>query len=404
MQFHYSAFQSDGRIVEGNTEAKTQNEVLEFLVKRGLRPVAIRALVGTQGSKRGLFSGQKNISVTDKIFITKYLGLMLKVGTDLFRAIDILIADFDKPVVKQFMLEVKSDLEKGQPFHATFARYPKFFSPVFVNLLKAGESSGNLDHVLEDLNASLEKESDLRSKLRAALVYPVILVILAALILTFLLTFALPKIAEVFSGGGFNPPTFSRIVFAVGLYLNDHIALIWGLGIVLIISAWIFFAKTMSGKRALIKIVGVTPLVRTVVTKLALQRFAATFSSLLKSGLPIIDALEITADAVGNINVAESLRRVSREGMAKGITIGEAFKKESSFPAVVTNLIAVSEKAGHLDEILKTLSEFYEKEIDSAVKTLISFLEPALLLVIGGIVGVIALSIIVPIYQLVGQF
>jgi len=403
MQFHYTAFQPDGKVIEANVDASDQAEVLAFLAKRGLRPISVKAIAPIGESGRGRFFGQK-ITVTDKIFLTKYLGLMLKVGTDLFKAIDILIADFDKPSIKAFMLEIRSSLERGQPFHSTFAKYPQYFSPVFVNLLKAGESSGNLNQVLEDLNRSLEKENDLRGKLRAAFIYPVLLIGMAVAILTFLVTFALPRVAEVFSGGGFEPPIFSRIVFAIGLFLGKYIWFILGVGAVLITGLVFFFKKTKTGRLLFSRILARTPIIRSVVNRLATQRFASTFGSLLKSGLPILDAIEITAEAVGEERMKESLRRISREGIAKGITVGDAFKREKMFPAVVSNLIAVSEKAGHLDEILTTLSEFYESEIDSSVKSLVSFIEPALLLAIGVVVAVIALAIIVPIYELVGQF
>ena len=403
MRYHYIAFQPDGKVVEGAVEAKETAEVLIFLTKRGLRPITVKP-VGLELSKEGKrFFGQK-ITLTDKTFLTKYLSLMLKAGTDLFKAIDILIADFDKPVVKAFLSEIRSGLERGEPLHAAFARYPKFFSEVFVNLIKAGESSGNLDRVFEDLTLALEKESELRHRIRAALIYPILLLIMAVIILTFLVTFALPRIAEVFGGGGFEPPLFSRVVFSVGLFLNNYIWLILGLGAVIIVSCAFFFFKTAAGRKVSARFLNFLPLVKVIVRKLALERFASTLSSLLKSGLPIINSLEIAANAAGQEEIAVSLRRVAREGVAKGVTIGEAFKKEAIFPRVVTNLIAISEKAGHLDEILKTLSDFYEVEIDRALKTLVAFLEPALLLMIGVVVAVIALAIIVPIFQLVGQF
>ncbi len=402
MRFHYIAFQSTGKVVEGNADGKDQAEVLAYLAKSGLRPISVKPLeLGLSKYKKSLFGAK--ISLSDKIFLTKYLSLMLKVGTDLFKAIDILIADFDKPAVKALMLEIRGSLERGEPFHTTFLHYSNFFSPVFVNLIKAGETSGSLDHVLEDLSTSLEKESDLRSRLRGALVYPILLLVMAFLILTFLVTFALPKIADVFSGGGFNPPIFSRIVFAIGLFLGKYIVFFWGAGILIIGGLFLFFKKSKTGPLIFGRILSTAPLIKNVTGKLALQRFASTFSSLLKSGLPILDSLEITAQAVGQADIRDALRRISREGISRGLTVGDSFKREKVFPAVVSNLVAVSEKAGHLDEILKSLGDFYEKEIDSSVKTLVSFLEPALLIVIGFIVAVIALSIIVPIYQLVGQ-
>ena len=161
---------------------------------------------------------------------------------------------------------------------------------------------------------------------------------------------------------------------------------------------------TKQFKKLITSIVNEIPVVKEVVRKIALQRFAATLSSLIKAGIPLTDALEITAQAVGNVDLREALMRISREGLAKGLTVGEAFKREPYFPKTVVNLIAISEKAGHIEEVLGTLSEFYTSEIDSSLKTLVSVLEPAMLLIIGFVIGLIALAIIVPIYQLTTQF
>lgn len=403
MRYHYIAFQPDGKVLEGDVEARDPSDVLTFLAKRGLRPITVKVASFAIPKISGKFFGEK-INITDKIFLAKYLALMLRVGTDLFRAIDILIADFDKQVIKAFLSEIRSSLERGQPFYSAFARYPKFFSPVFINLIKAGESSGNLDHAFEDVSIALAKEKELKTRIRSALFYPILLLVMAVVILTFLVTFALPKIAEVFTGGGFSPPLFSRVVFAVGLFLGKYIWFILGIGAALIIAFGIFFFKTAAGKKILRQLAKILPLVKGLMRKLALQRFCGTLSSLLRSGLPIIESLEITASAVGDDEIASSLKRIAREGVAKGLTLGEAFKNEAVFPKVITNLVAISEQAGHLDEILKTLSDFYELEIDGSLKTLVSFLEPALLVVIGVVVAVIALAIIIPIYQLVGQF
>jgi len=404
MRFHYIAAQPSGKVVEGTVEAEGTAGVLEFLAKEELRPVSIKRLKGFEAGaiKRRFFGAA--ISVADKVFLSKYLHLMLKVGTDLFRALDILIADIEKPALKAFLLEVRSTLEKGQPFYSAFARYPKYFSSVFVNSVKAGEASGNLEKVFADLTISLEKEQDLKSRIKSALIYPILLLSLSFLILIFLVTFALPRIANIFTGTGFNPPLFSRVVFAVGLFLGKYIWIILGFMAAFVVLYIFVFSRTRIGKEVARRIINTLPIIKEIRYKLAIQRFASTMSSLMRAGLPIVESLEITADAVGNEEIRRALYRISKEGVSRGLTIGEAFHKEPIFPFTVVNLVAISEKAGHLDEILDTLGTFYESEINASIKTLISFIEPALLLGIGIIVAVVALSIIVPIYQLVGQF
>jgi len=402
MKFYYIASEPEGRVVEGNIEANGPAEVLEWMASQGLRPVSVKAQSGVNDvGLRGIFAQQ--ITVEDKVFLTKYLALMLKVGTDLFKAIDILIVDFDKPAIKSILIEVRDSLTRGQPFYSTFTKYPKYFSPVFVNLIKAGETSGNLEKVFDDLSRSLEKDQAIRGKIRSALIYPAVLVVLSMLILFGLVTFALPKIANIFMSGGIKPPTFSRIVFGVGLFISAWSYIIFPIILIGSIGSWYFFQKTVAGNAIMGRFLAKAPIVGDILYRIAIQRFAATFSSLLKSGMPILNALEITADSVGHAEIKAALLRISRDAVPKGLTIGEAFRREQIFPRVVVNLIAISEKSGHIESILDTLAEFYEAEIDVSTKTLISFLEPALLLVIGFVVAIIALSIIVPVYQLVGK-
>src|SRR3972149_4986596 len=222
MRFNYTASKPDGKIIEGNYDADSSSEVLAYLASQGLKPITLKVL--KEFEKRGRFSiFQQSVNIADTIFLTKYLSLMLKVGTDLFKAIDILITDFDKQAVKALLLEIKLTLEKGQPFYSAFAKYPKIFSPVFINLIKAGEASGNLENIFEQLSDSLQKEQELRHRIKAALTYPIILLLASVLILIFLVGFALPKIANVFSSSGFEPPTFSKIVFTIGIFAGDYL-------------------------------------------------------------------------------------------------------------------------------------------------------------------------------------
>ncbi len=402
MKYSYRAADAAGKVVEGSMEAASTGAVLESLAAKGLKPISVGAEKTVERKAQSIFG--QTINITDKVFLTKYLALMLRVGTDLFKAINILIANFDKAIIKSLLLEVRTNLEKGQPFYQTFAQYPRYFSPVFVNLVKAGEASGNLEQVFEDLSVSLEKEHELQSKIRSALIYPVILFVLSLFVLLFLVSFALPRIASVFQGGGFEPPLFSKIVFTIGLAIGNNIGIILAVLAVVIIGGWIFIAKTLAGKRFVSALLNVLPVVKTVVYKIALQRFAATLSSLMGAGLPILESLNITADAVVHPGIQDALRRVAKDGVTKGLSLGEAFGKEPIFPPVVVNLVAISEKAGHLDQVLKTLADFYDSEISASVKNLVAFIEPLLLVLIGGVIGLIALSILVPIYQLVTQF
>jgi len=402
MQYHFIASQPDGQVLEGDIEAKDIAEVLQFLTKKGLKPVSVKPLRQGGFPPKHLFGGR--ITLTDKVFLSKYLALMLKIGTGLLQAINILIEDFEKPAMRSFLLEIKANLEKGLPFFATFAKYPKIFSQVYINLIHAGEVSGNLEGVFENLTESLSKEKALRDQVRSALVYPILLLVMSMLILIFLVTFALPKIAKVFLEAGFEPPVFSKIVFSVGLFFGKFGLYIFGFLVVLAAIIFYLYRTSLIFQKFVGSVIGELPLIKDIIKKMALQRFAATLSSLIKAGMPLTEALEVTAQAVAHPELKEALIRISREGLAKGLTVGEAFRKEPYFPRTVVNLITISEKAGHIEDVLATLADFYISEIDSALKTLVSFLEPLLLLFIGFVIGSIALAIIIPIYQLTTQF
>ena len=201
-----------------------------------------------------------------------------------------------------------------------------------------------------------------------------------------------------------KPPWFSQVVFTVGLFVGANILIILpGALITIAIVVWAVI-KTNTGKKMFDRTLTNLPVIRTTYHELAIQRMASTMSLLMRAGLPIVQTINIAAETVGVGEYREALLRIANEGLSKGLTIGEAFRRETVFPKMVTNLVAISEKAGHLDEVLATLSDFYESNVDSNIKALVSLLEPAMLLIMGIMVAIIALAIIVPIYQLTTQF
>ncbi|MGC8851940.1 MAG: type II secretion system F family protein [Minisyncoccia bacterium] len=402
MLFHYLAQDPKGRIKEGNINQPNLKAALDYLASQNLKPISVKAINLAISKEISIF--KENLTLTDKVFLTKYLSLMLKVGTDLFSAIDILIEDFESGVAKRFLLEIRSNLEQGKPFWYTFSLHPEYFNSVVTNLIKAGESSGNLENTLEQVSLDLERERDLSSKIKSALIYPILLLVASFFMIIFLVVFAIPKLAEMFMATGVKLPTYSRIVLGTGMFLNKYLAVVLPVILGVPIGLFIYFGKTTAGKKIFNEFLDKIPLTHNLLEKLALQRFSTVLAHLIKAGMPIVQAIEVTSYATGNPKYEAALLRISKEYLAKGLSIGDSFKREKIFPPVVTNLIAIGEKAGHIEEILETLSKFYESEIDVSLKTLVSLIEPVMLLVLGIIVGGIALSLIVPVYQFVSQF
>jgi len=403
MFYHYLAQDKEGRFKEGDIDQPNLKAALAYLSGQHLKPLTIKPLVLEKAGKRFSIFKDK-ITLQDKVFLTKYLALMLRVGTDLFQAIDILIKDSSSGPMRRFLFEVRANLEKGKPFWFTFSRHPEYFSPVDVNLIKAGEISGNLEPTLSQVSLNLERNNDLRRQIKSSLIYPIILLIGSYFMAIFLATFAVPKLGQVFMGTGQKIPPFTRFVLTTGMFFNHYIWIIVPLSILIPGGLYFYFLKTKKGRANLESFMEKIPPVRDLLDKMALERFTSVLGSLLKAGMPIIKAIDVTAKAVGSPKFEAALMRINQEGLSKGLGIGDSFRREAVFPAVVSNLLALGEKAGNTEEILNTLSRFYEKEINASLKILVSFLEPALLVIIGIIVGAIALSLIVPVYQTVTQF
>jgi type IV pilus assembly protein PilC len=399
MLYHYRAIDQEGSVLEGEVDAETLQEALQLLSQKNLRPLSLKPIKGgKKGSLGGFFGGR--ITVQDKVFLTKYLALMLRVGTDLLSAVNILIADADKPPMRNFLLEVRENLTRGEPFYKTFEQYPRIFSMTFVSLVKAAEASGNLQKTFEDLNVSLTSDADIQNKVRSAFIYPIVLLCMAGSIMIFLVTFALPKVAGVFTESGVKPPMFSQVVFTIGLFLGQNIVLILVLFVALVIGGAIFIRKTETGKRMVDAFFTHLPGIKDIYRDLSIQRMASTMSSLMKAGLPIVQTITIAADTVPIQEFKYALLRIANEGLSKGLTIGEAFRRETVLPQSVTSLIAISEKAGHIEDVLGTLADFYASSVDSSIKTAVSLIEPLMILLMGVLVAIIALAIIVPIYQM----
>ncbi len=401
MLYHYTAYNKDGKITEGDGDFKDSTFVLEFLKNQGLTPIKLTA-TKTYKSKLTKAWGSP-ISIVDKLFLTKYLSLMLKVGTDIFKAIDILIADFKKPAVRALLMEIRKNLEAGKPFYTTFANYPRIFSPVFINLIKAGEASGNLESIFASLSSSLEKERELNSRVRSALTYPVLLVSASFAILVMLVTFVIPRMASMFMESDMKIPPVTKLIFNISFFFQANGLWIFGVLAVIIIGLIIFFRITKAGRLIFSRLTYKIPLVSDILKKTAYQRFGNTFGSLMRAGLPILENLEITATTVGNEEMRQALIRIAREKIVRGMTIGDAFREEEVFPQTIRTLISIGEKAGHTEEVLGSLSDFYQSEIDNSIKSMVSIFEPLMLLFIGVVVGGIALAVILPMYQFVSQ-
>lgn len=398
-KFIYIAYNQKGDLVEGEMETSAKNIVLDYMQKHDLFPVSIQE---KKKRKNGMgISFFESISVMDRIMFARNMALMMRAGISISEATDIMLDDAQKPALKKVLMHIKLQLERGSQLSDALAAFPRHFSKIFISLLKSGEASGNMENSLMQIAAQLKKENDLRKKIRSAMAYPAILITASFGVMLLLTIVVLPKVSKIFSQSHVELPFITRML----LGFSDFITNQWPVAIALtalFVAALYVIRKSESGKLLMNAIARKTPVVNTLMQKIVLARFTSVLCSLLKAGVPIIKALEITSDAVGNALYRRVILRMTQDEIARGISFGMALKRRPDyFPRLTTSMIVVGERSGNLENMLENLSQFYEDQVDDTLKTLVTILEPALLLGVGLMVGTLALSIIIPIYQLI---
>lgn len=401
--FIYEAVDKKKSTIKGKIEASHKAEALSSLTVKGLSVLSLEKEGEVRGAGRLSLSLFETIKQSDLIFLARNMAAMLKAGLNIIEALDILISDTEKKILKKILNDAKFNIQKGQPLSATFAHYKKYFPRVFVGLIKAGEASGRLSDAFAELSQYMTREFSLKRKIRSAMAYPTILVFGSVGIISLLLFFVLPKLAKSFAMSKVELPLITKIFMALSGALNYSVALDIG-ALVFLIWLFVYGRKTEAGRVVVFKILLKIPIAKDLVKKTALVRFSRTLGGLISSGLTIIESLQLSAESVSNDIYKKAILN-SMEKVKKGIPLSKALKDYPELsPHLFVNMLAVSEKTGTMENVLRTFSDFYDEEVDGALKDLTTMLEPLLLLIMGLVIGAIALSVLLPIYQMVGKF
>lgn len=401
--FIYEAVDKKKSVVRGKLEALDKKEALSFLEAKGLSALTIEKEGEIGSGGRLSISLFETIKQQDLIFLARNMAAMLKAGLNIMEALDILISDTEKNIMKKILSDAKFNIQKGQPLSATFAHYKKYFPPVFSGLIKAGEASGRLSDAFAELSQYMTREFALKRKIRSAMAYPAILMVGSTGIVSLLLFFVLPKLAKSFAMSKVELPLITKIFMAISNALHYSIILdVFAL--VFIIWLFVYGRKTEIGRVFVFNVLLKIPVAKDLVKKTALVRFSRTLGGLVSSGLTIIESLQLSAESVSNDLYKRAILN-SMEKVKKGIPLSKALKDYPELsPHLFVNMLAVSEKTGTMENVLKTFADFYDEEVDGALKDLTTMLEPILLLIMGLVIGGIALSVLLPIYQMVGKF
>ena len=398
-KFAYIAVDADKKPVNGITEQLDRANVIAALTKQGLRPISVKEA----GSAKGRFSLEKllnsnKVKADHLVMMTRQLSAMVGAGVPLVRALTSLATHSESPALKVILDKVIKDVEGGSGLGDALSKHPNAFNDVYVNMVRAGETAGILDEILKRLAAQQEKSATIRKKVRSAMAYPTVLIFITVIAFFGLMLFVIPQIGKILTDlGGPDAKLPGITLFMLGI--SGLITGYWYIVFPAIgggMYALLRYIKTPKGKaifhRTLLRIPGLN----TIVKKVALAHFARTFSALMGAGVAVLECLHVTARSVGNIVYEQALHDAAvqvKNGKALSVVISE----NPLFPPIVSQMLSVGEETGQTDTVLVKVAEFYEEEVDVAIEGLSSIIEPTMIVLMGGMVGLIAASVMSPI-------
>lgn len=393
--YKYVAKSKEAQTLSGVLEAKTQSEAEDILRSKNLVIISLRETQG-KGLLKKKLAGK--VALDDLVVFSRQLATMIDSGMTLVSSLDILRAQTENKMLAQIIHQLYNDVESGKSFCDAIAKYPAAFSEFYINMIKAGEASGTLDAVLERLALYLEKTAALRRKVQSSLVYPAVIVSMAVLITSVLLIKVVPTFKSIFETLGGKLPLPTQILILISDVFRQFFLVFLIILILLVI--WLKrYIATPKGRYLFDKLTLRLPVFGTLFLKAAVARFTRTFSTLVKSGIPILNALEIVAKTAGNKVIEEAIEN-SRQAVRQGESISSPLERSKVLPVMVVRMIGVGEKTGELEKMLGKIADFYEEQVDNAVSGLTSVIEPIVIALLGIVIGGIVIALFLPIFKI----
>ncbi|MCG3134493.1 MAG: Type II secretion system protein F [Planctomycetes bacterium] len=406
--FKYEAKNFGGKTVTGTISGDNQEAAVAELRKRNLIVVSVKPSGGAAPKSGGLAAMVSDANPNryspkgdELVVFTRQLSTMVGAGIPLLEALEILAEQAERAGFAAVLDNVVEDIRGGSDLSSGFGKYPRCFSEIYVSMVRAGEASGQLDDILTRLAEYMEASLKLKRDIKAAMTYPVVSLFLVIGITMFLMLGIVPKFREVFSSMDIELPGLTAGVLDVAEWMNDNVT-VMGIAAAVGIVGFKFYRKTPIGQWHMDWLVLNVPVFGPLFRKVALSRFSKTFATLVKSGVPILGALEIVSATSGNKHIAKAVDE-ARESVRQGDTLSEPLSRSPHFPPMVVKMIGIGERSGALENLLEKISEFYDDQVSAAVKSLTSLIEPIMIGVMGFLVGTIVLAVFLPIFELQKQ-
>jgi len=386
-----------GGVQNGEMTASSKDEVISVLRRQGIVPTAVNEK--KQATSRFFGESKKKVTEKDLVIFTRQFATLFKAGIPIVQGLDILAKQLENKTFRKVVAQLRGDIETGSTLADAMKRHPSVFNDLYVNMVAAGETGGVLDDVLTRLAAYIEKAMKLKKKVKGAMIYPGIVISVAVLVVTIIMIFVIPVFAKVFSDVGVALPLPTRIVVGMSNFVAGLGGILIVVGCTITAIAVRQFRKTTTGRRTIDRLLLTVYIIGDLLKKIAIARFSRTLGTLIGSGVPILDALDICAKTAGNKVVEAAILHVKKE-VTSGKTIAEPLSQSYIFPSMVVQMISVGESTGSLDAMLVKIADFYDDEVDYAVTNLTTALEPALMIFLGVVIGFIVVSLYLPIFKL----
>ncbi len=399
MQFKYEAVTKQGEPQFGAVESNDLNKALEILHNHGLIVLKINSVKKSEFSFKIPFF--KKAGIKDLVIFSRQMATLLESKVSLIQALRTLVKQTSKESFKDVIFTMAVAVEGGTAFSEALGMYPDIFSDFYRSIVKSGEASGNLDSTLVYLADHLEKQYDLESKVKGAMTYPALILSVFLIIGFVMMTFVLPKMLSVFSNSSQELPIITKFLIALSAFLTGYWWMVI-LAVLGLIFSIVSFAKTKYGQRKIDALKLKLPILGPIFQKIYIARFSENLSMLIKGGLPIVKALQISADVIGNEIYKEIILKTV-EGVKSGEQIGMIMAAYPAIPPIVSNMITIGERTGRIEYVLKNLSKFYTREVDNSVSSLSSIIEPFLIVFLGIAVAILVAGVLLPIYNMTGE-
>ncbi|MGU8966342.1 type II secretion system F family protein [Clostridium perfringens] len=393
--FKYKAINSEGQRIEGSQSADSESQVREMLLSNQYYPLSIEK----ENSKNKIsFSFNRKVKLKDIAIFCRQFYVMLDSGLSIGKALNILIEQGEKPKIREALIGVNGDLKRGETLASSMRKRKDVFPNLLTSMIDAGERSGNLDIILKRMSEYYEKETKIRGKIKSAMIYPIVLGVVAIIAITFILTFVMPTFVQMFEENNVDLPMSTKMVLGTSKMLGKYGIIIF----LILVTAIILLGKYLKSEEGQYKLSIINlkiPVIKKLTQKIIVSRFTRTMGIVSSSGMSLVTSLEIVASVVGNKIAEKELLKV-KEKVLKGEGLGDSIMKIKIFPPMLASMVKVGEEAGSLDSILDKTADFYDDELEREIQTATALIEPAMIVLMGIIIGFLLISILTPMFKM----